>query len=217
MNVNPYAVPELSSDPAVASLGADDLRLPTLAKALAIIAICLGSFNILGGFCGVIGMSTMAVVFQTTAFQELMGRDDSAAGAELRREMAQIQSSLPIYLVQLALTTLVSVFLVIGGVGALKQREWGRKILVYSCVAYVLVTLATWVYSVSSTLTNFDAMDSTQRAATIGGLVLGVIFGLVFLAYYIFTAYYFSIASTLVYFPQKSPLAPSQTTGSAHS
>jgi heme/copper-type cytochrome/quinol oxidase subunit 3 len=204
MEVNPYAAPKFSVDPEVAAMGVDSLRLPTLAKALAIIAICLGSFNILGGFCGVIGMSAVAFVFQTTAFQKQMERDESAAGADLRREMAQIQSSLPVLMVQLALTVLVSIFLVIGGIGALKQREWGRKSLVYGCVSYVLVTLATWVYSVSSTLTGIEAMDSTQRAATIGGLVLGIIFGLIFLAYYIFTAYYFSIASTLAYF-QKNP------------
>lgn len=204
MEVNPYAAPDFSSDAAVTALGPDSLILPALAKVLAIIAICLGSFNILGGFCGVIGMSTMAFVFQTTAFQEQMAKDESPAGVELRREMAQIQSSLPVYLVQLALTAFVSVFLVVGGIGVLKQREWGRKILVYSCVVYVLTTLATWVFSVSSTLAGIQAMDATQRAATIGGLVLGVVFGLIFLAYYLFTAYYFSLASTLVYFKRNA-------------
>jgi hypothetical protein len=204
VNVNPYSAPEMSSDAVGRAAAGADAVLPTMAKALAIIAICLGSFNILGGFCGVVGMSTMAVFFNSTTFQQQMEQDDSREAAEFRREMAQLQSSLPVFVVQLVLTMLVSIVLVIGGIGALKQKEWGRQLLVYSCIAYVLITLATWVYSIFSTLSSVQGMDGAQKAATVGGMIIGMVFGLVFLAYYIIAATYFSTASTRRFFTRST-------------
>jgi hypothetical protein len=198
MDVNPYSAPESSVDDQAAVKAG--LVLPGIAKAMAIIAICLGSFNILGGLCGVVGMSAAAFIFQTAMFQQQMEKDDSAEGMQMRREISDLQASLPVYLGQLASTTLISIFLVLGGIGTLKQKEWGRKSLVFSCVAYVLVTLATWVYSASNMISGVRQMDSTQQAATVGGLVFGIFFGLIFLAYYLFTAVYFSMASNRVFF-----------------
>jgi hypothetical protein len=193
MSNNPYSVPDSTLDYGNSGDATHLTVLPTIVKALAIISLCLGGFNIFGGVCGIAGLSVAAVVTSSPQIQKQMEADPGAA--ELRKSMADIQDSLGMYLSQIALSVLASIGLIVGGIGVLKRREWGRKWLVYSCVFYVLVTLASWVYTIYITMRNLDSMDSAERSGTLFGMAFGFVFGFIFLAFYVFTAVYMSKAS----------------------
>jgi len=194
MRHNPYSAPESTLD--YGNLGeiSSASVLPTIVKALAIISLCLGTFNILGGVCGVAALSMAAAVTNSAQIQKQMEADNSQATAEFRKSMADVQDSLPMYVIQIALSVLASIGLIVGGIGVLKHREWGRKWMVYSCAFYILVTVASWIFTIVTTLKTIGSMDSAQKSGALIGMVVGFGFGLIFLAFYVFTAIYMSRA-----------------------
>lgn len=202
MSNNPYSAPSSTVDYGNAGSPAYATVLPTVIKALAIISICLGGFNIFGGICGVIGMGAAAAVTNSTQIQQQMESDNPQAAAEFRKAMGDMQKSLPMYIAQAAFSVIVSIGLIIGGIGVLKRKEWGRKWLVYSCIAYLLVTLISWVFTALATAKNMEGMDSAQQTGAIFGMVFAFAFGLIFLAFYLFVAIYMSKASTKQQFQQ---------------
>ncbi len=196
MSYNPYSAPESTTGHGTVVSESYNAVLPTIVRALAIIAICLGGFNILGGVCGVVGLSAVTFVTNSAQLQQQMENDNSQGAAEFRKAMADVQASLPMYIAQMVLSVVASIGLIAGGIGVLRRKEWGRKTLAYSCIFYVLITFASWIYALFNTLSTISEMDPVQRSGTIFGLVIGFVFALIFLAYYVFTAYYLSQAKT---------------------
>ncbi len=188
MTDNPYTAPDSS----YAEYNAQYAQaLPGLAKAFAIIAICLGALNIMGGVCGTIALGAMTAVFTSPQIQQALEKDDSANARQFRRQMQQMQRSMPLYIAQGLASFAVSVGLLTGGIGSLKQREWARKTLVVSCVLYLLLMIVGWIASIYMAFGQND-FTPEEKTGAIVGVVLGGVFGIIFAAFYAFMAYYFT-------------------------
>lgn len=198
MSHNPYTAPDSTLE--YGNLAMQNASMPALVKALAIISIVLGGFNIFGGICGIAGLGVAAAVSNSSQIQKQLESDNSRSSAEFRKAMDDVQQQMPMYIGQAIMSIIVSIGLIVGGIGTLKRKEWGRKWLVYSCVLYVLVTIATWIFTVMTTLKSMAEMDPAQKSGAMVGMVLGFAFGLIFLAFYAFVAFYFSKAQLRQHF-----------------
>jgi len=198
-------------------------KLRSATKTFAIILLALGGLNIANAislpFFAAIGQMFLSATAES-------GSDD----VQLKRAVAELNQLLsPLNLSMLAISFVLGIGLVVGGIAALKHKAWGARWLRWSAGLMVILTVAQSSIQIYSQAVNRDTFlqDFEQRMGQRGGnqlpeglenfgpvfLLLQIVFAagiaLVFAAVYGWAFLHFSKSSTLEQFEgAEQPIPP---------
>ncbi len=146
-----------------------------------VIATVFGILNLVFGILGVCGNIAGIGLFAFIA--------SGAIDANMRNEMNLQQFEDPVYFAmlsaQMVLNGILSIVIIISGIGLLKFKAWGRKLANFYAVAYLILLVAGVAFNVVFTLlpaineANNPGADPEKVGAAVGGVVGGV-FGICF-------------------------------------
>ncbi|MDX1929378.1 MAG: hypothetical protein SFV81_22820 [Pirellulaceae bacterium] len=138
-------------------------------------ATVFGILNLVFGILGVCGNIAGVGMF---AFMS-----SNLIDAKMKAEMNLQQFDDPVYFgilsAQMVLTGILSVVIIVSGIGLLKFKPWGRKLANFYAVAYLILlvvgTVVNVIYSVIPAVN--DAYDPNATPDQIGGAIGGVVGG----------------------------------------
>lgn len=212
MTNNPYSAAsyspsESTSAARVAPVG--NRKLKTSTKTFAIVLLVLGIFNIFGAISAVVFIA-LGNVFLSIAAES--GSQDEG----LTRAAEQMNNALnPLSLSLLAISGLLAIGLIVGGIGTLRRRMRGAQLLRWCAgfmAALTLVQSSYQIFLIPSTHAMMvqdlkekanqapEGIDTIMNVAFVVQIVFAVLFALLFFAFYLWAFLHLSKESTLEQF-----------------
>lgn len=200
MSNNPFSAPQNYSTPNP-GMPMGRQPFPVLGIVLVILAFIFGGLNLFGGCCGLLGFAGFSAMANSDAFNKALS-DAAAKGDEdakqairnLEQAKEQMSGNMIPAAIQLVLGCVLGIGLIVGGIGTLMRKEWGRNLLVLSCLGGVAITVIG--FAISFATGNFG-QDAAQAPAGMEGVAKGVfvftiLLSILYVGYYLFTWRYFS-------------------------
>ncbi len=212
MTNNPYSAAsyspsESTSTARVAPVG--NRKLKTSTKTFAIVLLVLGIFNIFGAVSAVVFIA-LGKVFLSFAAES--GSQDEA----LKRAAEQMNNALnPLTLSLLAISGLLAIGLIVGGIGTLRRRMRGAQLLRWCAGLMAALTLVQSSYQIFLMPSTHNMMvqnmkespnpppenfDTIMNVAFVVQIIFAVLFALLFFAFYFWSFLHLSKESTLEQF-----------------
>jgi hypothetical protein len=208
MSNNPYSAPNHgeSSGPMMAGT---PTSLPGGVMVVAILSLLLGAWNLLSGFCGLVGVLGFTALTSSAVMKDALEKDPEAA-AQIQQAGAQIAGQFVPMVIVLLLTGLLGLSLVIGGIGTLTRKEWGRSLLSKAGLFGGIVGVASLAWQFLSgqmnpannpAIANMPAEQVDQARTFMNvAMIFGIVLGLAFVAFYFFVWRYLADENKRQYF-----------------
>lgn len=207
MSNNPYTAPNFGGG--APAMTGPPASLPGGVMVVAILCLLLGIWNLFSGFCGLVGVLGFTALTSSAVMKDAMEKDPEAA-AQIQQAGAQIAGQFVPMLIFLVLTGLLGFGLLIGGIGTLMRKDWGRSLLSNAGLFGGVVGIANLAWQFLSgqfsvennpAFANMPAEQVAQaKPFMTAALIFGVGLGLVFVAFYLFTWRYLASESRRHFF-----------------
>ena len=135
-------------------------RRPTVILVMAILNIVFGGFWLLFVLCGGFGLAVMAVMPTPP------NTPGAVAGAPMIQGLSKVPGYLPFAITNLITALILSVILIVCGIGFIGMKKWARWMALGYSIVYVIFQVASLTY----TLTVLDpAMAEVMKDQPFGG------------------------------------------------
>lgn len=203
----PYGPSESTSSARVAPAG--NRKLKTSTKTFAIVLLVLGIFNIFGAVSAVIFIALGNVILSIAA-------ESGSEAAGLKRAAEQMNDALnPLSLSLLAISGLLAIGLIVGGIGTLRRRMLGAQLLRWCAGLMAALTLCQSSYQIFLMPSTHAMMVQNMEESPnplpenfgmitnglfVVQIIFAVLFALLFFAFYLWSFLHLSKESTLEQF-----------------
>ncbi len=183
MSNNPFSTPGQSGlPPAYPQRGGS---LPGIILAIAILGLLLGGWNLLGNCCGIAGMTFLSSSVMDNVMKDA-AKQDPAAAKQFAEAKAQIQANMVPLIGSMAMSMLAGLGIVIGSIGILMRKEWGRNLFTIACFAGMLAVVLSIGLGVFINMNNAAEVPADQQAIQMASQIFAYAFSALQIVYYIF-------------------------------
>jgi len=154
---NPYEAPIPNIQAGINGSGA--LRSQKTLKTICIICIVLGSLGLMASLLGLV-----AILFQSQ-FAELQQNMAAPGQQAMQRKIIEAQSSFQIPNAIIGICNLIiAPMLLVGGIGVLRKKSWGQKLLSRGLISAAIFVLARAILTSFFQFQIFGVMKETMTA-----------------------------------------------------